>query len=662
MTPFMLNLHKVECFVLLLAATWVGRAADFAPWEFRQRFEVPSAGLVKVALTPELLGASQPGLADLRLVDPAGVEVPFLVQHPMARAAATFEPKRTETTLRDGATVVWIETGRTSPVETITLSIPTPRFLKAVTVEGSVDNRTWKSLRTGAPVFGEPAGPQQTTVEIEPAVWAFLRVALDDRRTDPVPVTGATLGEAPSGPVGTEWLPARISDQAESSGESRFVVELPAANLPVDLLEVETPEPLFRRAVRAFRRDLSDEQIVETPVGGGTLYRIELEGSGAVRQLGVPVTRPLSTREVVLAVANGDSPALRISSVRVRVRPSHLVFGATRSGSFTFRTGNPLATSPRYDVASLGAAVNALKPSDIRPAALERDPGFRPAEALAGIGALGGAVDLPKWSVRRAVTVATGAVARLELDLPALSGARPDLGDVRLVCAGKQVPFLVDRTSLSRPVPVELKPLPDAKHPSLGRWEIRLPMAGVPLRELVVTTTSPLFDRTFRLLEITQSQRGEEVRARVAEQRWVRTPESKAPRMTFSLNRVVAGAVLELETDNGDNAPVEISAATASRPVTRLLFKSPADGPVDLIYGNADAAPPRYDLGLLGRELFASTKQPAQAAEAATRPGGGVGWRSASWILWAVLVLVVGGLLAVISRWLPKPNAPGRDG
>lgn len=651
--------RTIELLFALWVAVWTTRAADLAHWEFRQPFEVASPGLVKRVLPAELLGASQTGLADLRLTDPAGTEVPFLVQYPVARLAETFAPKKIEITLRDGATVVWIETGRSTPLGKIDLAIPTRRFLKAVTVEGSDDGQTWKTLRNGAPVFSEAFGPRETSVSIEPAVWAYLRVTLDDGRTEPVPVTGVTLAETPPEPMDGEWLDARIVDRAESSGESRFVLELPAANLPVDRVEVATPEPLFRRTARVFRRDLDAEQIVETPAGGGTFYRIELDGAGAVRQLTVPLTGGPTSRDLVLAVANGDSPALQISSVRVRVRPSHLVFGATQAGRFTLWTGNALAKAPRYDVASLGGAVNALKPSGVAAGPLERNPGYQPAEALVGIGALGGAVDLANWSVRRAVTVATGAVARLELDLAALSGARPDLADVRLVSEGKQVPYLVDRTSLSRPVPVELKPLPEPKHPTVGRWEIRLPLEGVPVKELVVTTDSPLFDRTFRLFEITRSSRGDDVRSLLADQRWVRTPDSQSPRLVFALNRVVDGGLMELETDNGDNAPVSITAATASRPVNRLLFKAPAGGAVELLYGNPDCATPRYDLSLLGRELFASPKRLAEAAKTDARPRSGASiLQSASWILWIVLGLVVVGLLAVISRLLPKPQSP----
>jgi hypothetical protein len=657
MKPPKLIRRTLDLLVVLWVSASTTRAADLTHWEFRQSFEVASPGLVKRVLPVELLGASQSGLADLRLTDPKGTEVPFLVQYPVARLAETFAPKRIETTLREGATVVWVETGRSTPLGMIDLVIPTRRFLKAVTVEGSADGQTWKTLRTGAPVFSEPFGPRETSVSIGPAVWAYLRVTLDDRRTDPVPVTGVTLAETPPEPMDGEWLDARIVDRAESSGESRFVLELPAANLPVDRVEVATPEPLFRRGARVFRRDLDGEQIIETPAGGGTLYRIELEGAGAVRQLAVPSTQGPTSRELVLAVVNGDSPALEISGVRIRMRPSHLVFGATQAGRFTLWTGNALAKAPRYDVASLGGVVNSLKPSAVPLGPLERNPEFQPAEALLGIGALGGAVDVAKWSVRRAVTVETGAVARLELDLAALSGARSDLADLRLVSDGKQVPYLVDRTSLSRPVTVELKPLPDPKHPTVGRWEMRLPLEGVPVKELVVTTDSPLFDRTFRLFEITRSSRGDDVRSLLADQRWVRTPDSQSPRLVFALSRVVDGAVMELETDNGDNSAVAITAATASRPVSRLLFKAPAGGAVELLYGNPDCATPRYDLSLLGRELFASPKQMAEAAKTEARPrSGGSLLQSASWILWIVLGLVVVGLLAVISRLLPKPD------
>ncbi len=138
---------------------------DSTEWEFQQDVDVPTAQVLKLALPSTLLGASRGGLVDLRLTDPDGNIVPFLVQHPVARRAANVVPKSTRVTLEANSTVVLVQTGTTSPTDAVTLQGGTGRFLKGATVEGSIDGTTWRLLRRGAPIFNAPAGPSQMQVE-----------------------------------------------------------------------------------------------------------------------------------------------------------------------------------------------------------------------------------------------------------------------------------------------------------------------------------------------------------------------------------------------------------------------------------------------------------------------------------------------------------------
>ena len=633
---------------------------DSNDWEFRQDVDVPTAQVMKLALPSTLLGASRGGLVDLRLTDPDGTIVPFLVQHPVARTAANVIPKSSRVTLEANSTVVLVQTGTTSPINAVTLQGGTGRFLKGATVEGSIDGTTWRLLRRGAPVFNEPAGPSQMQVEFVAGEWAFLRLTLDDRRTPAIPVTGVVLHEASSEPAPKEMIKGVIVDRSESSSDNRMVLDLSAANLPVEFLEIETPEPLFRRRVEVLQREVSGEEVREIGIGAGTVYRVELDDATSVTNLLIPVGRSIGSREVVLTFANGDSPPLKVNGVRVHVRASHVVFGATKAGRHTFWTGNRLAKAPVYDVAVLGAAVRGLAQGKAEWMPLSRNASFKMPDALRLVEALGAVVDPKQWSVRRPVTLTGPGISQLELDLAALSRAQSGLADIRLFNSGRQVPFLVERTSLTRPVPIQFKTAVDAKRPTIGRWSVELPASGTPLAELVVMSPSPLFDRTFRLFEVGTTSRGEPMRQLLQEKRWVRTPAQAATKLVFDLNRRIGSRMLELETDNGDNPSVELSSMTASRPVARIVFKAPASGTTELLYGNAVAGVPRYDLGLLAQDVLSAPRQVASLADvigADKPPGFALG--SATWVLWVVLGLVVLGLLAVMTKLLPKPGGGG---
>jgi hypothetical protein len=131
----------------------------------------------------------------------------------------------------------------------------------------------------------------------------------------------------------------------------------------------------------------------------------------------------------------------------------------------------------------------------------------------------------------------------------------------------------------------------------------------------------------------------------------------------IELTQPPASDTLFLETDNGDNPPVELRNFRVFHPVTRLVFKTPAEnsGPVRLCYGNRDASPARYDISLVAAQLLAAEKGAASlgpqdgpgkasaAAAAVTEHAGA--------IFWVVLALVVAGLLVVVARLLPKTPA-----
>ena len=114
---------------------------------------------------------------------------------------------------------------------------------------------------------------------------------------------------------------------------------------------------------------------------------------------------------------------------------------------------------------------------------------------------------------------------------------------------------------------------------------------------------------------------------------------------------------LVLETNNGDNPPIELEKLQAFYPATRILFKAqPADALL-LYYGNERAIAPRYDLSLVAGQLLAADQSEAALGTGEPlktswgeghRPGpGGIAF-------WVMLAVVVVALLVIIARLLPQ--------
>ena len=92
--------------VLVLLACGMASAApppDRSAWQWEQSVVVPAAGMVRLDLPPTTLNASRPDLADLRLVTPAGVETPYLIEVPPAAGARGMRAANFKATLVEPA-------------------------------------------------------------------------------------------------------------------------------------------------------------------------------------------------------------------------------------------------------------------------------------------------------------------------------------------------------------------------------------------------------------------------------------------------------------------------------------------------------------------------------------------------------------------------------
>lgn len=368
------------------------------------------------------------------------------------------------------------------------------------------------------------------------------------------------------------------------------------------------------------------------------------------------------SRELLLLIRNQDSPPLAVTAVQVERRPVYLVFMARTAGVYHLLTRNRRCAAPRYDLASLGADLKnvAVVPINISP--VGDNPDFRAPEALPGVELGGTALDVADWKFRKPVNISGGGVQQIELDLDVLAHADAAFADLRVQRGSNQVPYLVQRTSISRTLAPSVTLTNDAKQPKLSRWIIKLPKSNLPLTGMRCEARSPLFQRNVTLYEELSDERGDKYRNVVGTGAWTQTPDRNSREFALTLNQRSQSDTLLLETENGDNPPIELEKFAVFYPATRALFKAKPGDELFLYYGNPRASSPRYDLNLVAGQLLAADKKTATlAAEEQLKktlwrenqaPGkGGV-------MLWVILAVVVVALLVIIARLLPKSSPP----
>ncbi|MGD0812812.1 MAG: DUF3999 family protein [Verrucomicrobiota bacterium] len=651
--------------LLCLACAPPSGAAGLPPaWQHEQAFTVPAPGLVKLSLPVETLDAARPGLEDLRLYDEAGNEVPYWIAHSAPVIRRRLPAKSFHVSLLPHDSVITLETGLTQAVDGLTLESPAHGFIKPVRIEGSLDRENWRTLAEGQPVFRQPDGAAQLQLSFPSGVWTWLRLTVDDHRSQPIPLTGASVDvtAVAAEPEATEWTQAAIVDRHENPDESRLTLNLGAANLDIDTIKIETEAPLFARQITLAVTQVSEDSIREQTLARGTIFRIAIEGAPASETLLVPLHSQVRSRQLLLFINNGDSPPLPVREVRVARRPVDLLFLARQAGSYYVLTGNSLCSAPCYDLSALHIDPKSVPGSALTLPPLVENPGYQTPEVLPGITDQGAPLDISAWKFRKPVKIVRAGAQQLELDLDALAHAQSGLQDIRLLRGTRQIPFIIEHTSITCSIEASATAANVAKESGLSRWTIELPKAGLPLTQLACTVQTPLFQREMALYQEMEDERGTKYRQLIGQGSWMQTPDRTNRDFVLQIDSLLHGDRVFLETRNGDNPPIQLQNFRLFYSAPRILFKASTDEPVFLYYGNANAAAPQYDLSLVGDQLVMADKASAALSAEERLQGSADHDKRQSGMdalaLWSVLALAVVVLLWLIRLLLSKPLPP----
>ncbi|RMH21762.1 MAG: DUF3999 family protein [Acidobacteria bacterium] len=654
--------------IVCAALAWGAPAVAAAP-ELRALFPLqapivaPSGQLVRLVLPPEVLAACRDDLADLRIIDHRGREVPYRVDAgPPPDAArevrATFAPAplsaSREEVAREGAANLLRERYELPLPDSppageawqLVMASRRPAFVRRVAVEagGEVIARgsffrlrepRRERLRLDLP---ELVG-DRVTVILEGEEGFFLEPELRFE-------SARTLAAAERAEV--ELKEASRSTEA---GRTRLELERPRGVVP-DLLHFATTTAAFHRRIAAW-----DDGPGAMPgvLGRGEIFR--LPAIAPVEELEIAVGRPRGDR-LRVEIDDGDSPPLEGLRVRAVVRRPALIFAlpdGAGEATATLAFGGGRAYRPRYDLAGLPAADRRhggdraevagrlYDPSltgSARLGEIAPNPHFDPAPLLAFAHRPGSVLDVRRYRYRRELTVEPSAegLARLTLGLEDLARARADLADLRLVDAeGRQWAYLLERDAAQEVRQLKV-PSPEVDD-GASIYRPELPATPATLSRLALEVAAPFFDRDFEL----RGRRDDEAVV-LARGRLVRRIGDPRPASIDCPGLRIEG--LELRVADGDDAPLAIDRARAHFPLPVLYLPVPA-GHYALLLGDGEARAPRYELERVRRLILAVASNEVEASALTDNPAYSAGARFLAGsgrqqlLLWLALGLAV---------------------
>jgi hypothetical protein len=608
------------------------------------------------------------GLADLRLYDRAGREVPYLLVPPVSptRRFITGEIMPLRATKEQSGFELTLE--QPAVVDRIRIrGLPAP-FLKRATLEGSGDREHWTMLAAEATVFDLPDERlTQTEVPFTPGEYRYLRLTWNDRNSGVVPPPRAVDAREATGPPEPASLrvPLQLQRRGSEPGRTRYRIALPAVGLPLVALEIEAGDPNILRSVRVSEPRLSGDRLVPFQLGHSMLRRAS-RGDATAADLRVPIQVPNGT-QIDLVIDDGSNLPLDLTGVTAMMRPQPWIYFDSPDGQpLVARLGDPALKAPRYDLEAVRPnlpAITAVAASWGAAPELRTTPSAPDvSSALLAAPLVGAALDVSRFRYARTVPAGPPGLTALSLDAAVLAHSR--LSDLRLGNAnGRQLAYLLE--ARDEPLAIALDPLSSAPPPAWmsaymrgpgnrTTYVLRLPHETTTDSRLLLSTGARIFTRQVHIfVEQEPTRRGDMAGARrLASSAWTHAdPHDPAPQLTIALP-AFAKPELVLVVDEGDNAPLKIDSARLLLPGYALRFFRADDSPLTLYYGDDALGAPRYDLALLkpyllgvpATDLVAAPEQPpTPIAPPRSIP---------IWAFWSVLIVAVLVLLGLIWRLL----------
>jgi len=355
--------------------------AAWKNWHYSRAIELTPTNtpqLVSVVAPLDIYPHAIPWLADVRVIDDQGTEVPYV----SFRNQGTSNTGSLPATLRENSftagqfTQLVVDAGPHAPFHNaVRIQTTAPDFIEWVQVEASDDGHVWRMVQERAPIFRFRKNAHEGTqvVHYSENNAQYLRVRILDGDAK-FPAFGADVLHEVVEPA--ERVPLEIilsPDVKQVAGSSVWRADVgAAAELGTEVRFAVTSPAEFIRSVRI---SVSGDDKDWFGSGGGEIYRYR-RGDAQLEELSVTIPHGASQVHFLrVEVVNGNDAPLTGGAPKLYVTPQHLVFEQQPGRSYSLIYGQDRAEAARYDLGrrldakQMGAAV----PGQVGPEVVNAD-------------------------------------------------------------------------------------------------------------------------------------------------------------------------------------------------------------------------------------------------------------------------------------------------
>jgi len=343
--------------VMLVAAVSLAAAAlptAWRNWRFSRAIELAptdTARLAAVVLPQEVYARAQAALGDIRVIDDAGTEVPYVrYQRRGSSNAVSVPTKIHENSFAPGLyTQVVLDVGDKAPFHnTVEIQTSETDYIEWVSVEASDDAHVWRIVQERAPIFRFLKEGREGThaVHYSENNARYLRIrVLDGGKQFPIQAA-YMLDQKVVAPESAPITASPLPDSSVPANETAWRIDLGSPPLNVETVQFEVGPAEFSRNVEVSSSEDGREWF---SFGYGQIYRFH-QGDAVEEHLSVPVQNYLARRYLRVAILNGNDAPLPNVALTFYMAPQHIVFEQQPGRSYRLLYGQSRAQAPEYDL------------------------------------------------------------------------------------------------------------------------------------------------------------------------------------------------------------------------------------------------------------------------------------------------------------------------
>jgi hypothetical protein len=343
-------------------------------------------GIYDLVVPLPVMDKSREDLADLRLYDAKGKEIPYAlrirkeVDEKREIEARLFNQASVGSTTSEVSVDVGENAGEHNEVEIETAGTD---FRRRVDLEGSDSGKEWRTLETGNVIFSfksENKAVESNRVSYPTSRYRYLRLRvfadeLTDRQAPVITEVKVIMAVREKGEL-TSWsvaVPGYQLLRSQREPASAWTIDL-GARVPCDQLALEVDDESFSRPFQLEAVD--DPQSIRLVASGELTRRIGEQR----RPLVISFDKEEHARKLRLLITDYSNQTLTISSIKAGAPARQLVFELKEAPAQPLRLffGNPKAGEPHYDFEKELPAKLVTAPVRSLVGAVANNPDYKP--------------------------------------------------------------------------------------------------------------------------------------------------------------------------------------------------------------------------------------------------------------------------------------------